>query len=645
MKNWILWSILLGTLLLGNQCQNDSPRGRAANSRHAEQMVTPGPAEEKSIAESEYWTESIVAVSPLGPFEIHSYQSFEISLTPKSTALQAETAILFIVTPYWGWSKPQITEPHIEGYTSVSCSNPNVQLEIHQVNKYTVMVRVLSGTITPEDKLNIIYGNATGNEGKARVDRFAETASPFFLKISPDGSEQFYTIRETPSIQTIAHQQHLIRAVAPTMVQANIPFTVKVAVTDYMNNRNRKAQCSFRITEPARNMTLGEGTIAEKDDGWTQISLVLKEHGWHHLSIESSSDGSNSLLTSVNPILCTQHKAETNIYWGDIHGHSAMSDGTGTPDEYFEYAREIAGLDFCSLTDHDAFGFIPLDAINWQCQLDRIKNHHKPGEFVIFPAYEWTSWIYGHRNVYFKSPNSQVFSSSNQQFDTLPELWNALKKFESMTIPHHVAGGPIAADWSQHNPEFEPVVEICSVHGSSESWNCPGFIYNPQKGSTVRDALDRGYKLGIFASSDCHDGHPGIHPRGQTVRGLIAARAEDLTRENIWQAIRRRAVYGTSGVRMYLSFEINNYPMGSIISRHTIDDINIVALAVGEEYMEEIILVKNGKEILRKSGHEYEASLTLSEVKEEAGDTYYYVRAKQMDGQMSWSSPIWIVPG
>ena len=32
------------------------------------------------------------------------------------------------------------------------------------------------------------------------------------------------------------------------------------------------------------------------------------------------------------------------ILWGDLHGHSNFSDGTGLPEDYFVYARDVAAL-------------------------------------------------------------------------------------------------------------------------------------------------------------------------------------------------------------------------------------------------------------------------------------------------------------
>lgn len=46
-------------------------------------------------------------------------------------------------------------------------------------------------------------------------------------------------------------------------------------------------------------------------------------------------------------------QANINVYFGNLHSHTAVSDGSGTPAEVYENARDIAGLDFLALTEHN----------------------------------------------------------------------------------------------------------------------------------------------------------------------------------------------------------------------------------------------------------------------------------------------------
>jgi hypothetical protein len=48
--------------------------------------------------------------------------------------------------------------------------------------------------------------------------------------------------------------------------------------------------------------------------------------------------------------------AGADVFFGDTHAHSGLSnDATGSPDGFFTVARDLAGLDFVVLSDHDVF--------------------------------------------------------------------------------------------------------------------------------------------------------------------------------------------------------------------------------------------------------------------------------------------------
>ena len=81
-------------------------------------------------------------------------------------------------------------------------------------------------------------------------------------------------------------------------------------------------------------------------------------------------------------------------------------------------------------------------------------------------------------------------------------------------------------------------------------------------GSTYQSALDAGLHLGAVCSTDNWTNMPGHW--GQ---GLMACLAEELTRDSLWEAFRRRRVYGVTGDRIELDFTCNGAPMGSIAAR------------------------------------------------------------------------------
>jgi len=91
-------------------------------------------------------------------------------------------------------------------------------------------------------------------------------------------------------------------------------------------------------------------TFGAQDKGlhWFE-GVVFSQPGTIRVAAKDSVSGFTS---ESNPLRCSVAPPETNLYWGDIHGHTIFEDGTGTPVQYFRYAREVAALDFAALTTH-----------------------------------------------------------------------------------------------------------------------------------------------------------------------------------------------------------------------------------------------------------------------------------------------------
>jgi hypothetical protein len=261
------------------------------------------------------------------------------------------------------------------------------------------------------------------------------------------------------------------------------------------------------------------------------------------------------------------------VFWGEIHTHTALSDGNGSPEDNFAVAR--SHLDFWAMADHafdpEVFSAnYPEMKPNGQLLNDHwaevqalCREYEEPGRFVPLLAYEWTNYQYGHHNVYYLDYDQPIRMPA-----TLPELYEAVRGVDAFVIPHH-GGYPVGIcgkDWDYQDDDLSPFVELYSLHGSSEepdgirplltkaSWMGPGAA-----GGSMQEGLARGYKLGIMASSDSHADHPGAYDNG-----LIAVHTRELTREALWDAFRRRQIYGVTGDRIGLDFSLNGCPMGGV---------------------------------------------------------------------------------
>jgi hypothetical protein len=382
----------------------------------------------------------------------------------------------------------------------------------------------------------------------------------------------------------------------------------------------------------------------------SRVRLVAADRGCQRVDVVAGSaeivrfeaTGPGSLHGSSNPLVVS--RSLPRIYWGDLHGHSSLSDGTGTPEDYFRYARDVAALDVAALTDHDHWGMRPLAThpALWESIRTQVRAFHEPGRFVTLLGYEWTSWTHGHRHVLYFGDEGGIFDSVDPAFESPQKLWDVLRGRPALTITHHTAGGPIAANWSiPPDPALEPVTEVASVHGSSEAPDSPHVIDDPVAGNFARDALDRGYRLGFVGSGDSHDGHPGLADIASHTGGLVALLADQLTREGVLEALRARRVYATNGPRIVLHATLDGAPMGAVVAGDR-GKRALEVLVVGTAPLERVDLVRGGK-VVRTFAGTGSTEMRLTEpVTGLAAGEYVYVRAVQEDGGAAWSSPFFV---
>ncbi len=80
--------------------------------------------------------------------------------------------------------------------------------------------------------------------------------------------------------------------------------------------------------------------------------------------------------------------------------------------------------------------------------------------------------------------------------------------------------------------------------------------------------------------------------------GLAAVRAEKLTRSDIYQALKARRTYATSGIRAYVDFSINGHEMGTEFTISSTKQPRKMDIAVAApERITKLEVVRNGKVI------------------------------------------------
>jgi hypothetical protein len=409
---------------------------------------------------------------------------------------------------------------------------------------------------------------------------------------------------------------------------------------DALGNWTSLTAGTYTLT-PSWNGTALPGLSIEVAGGETTVafSYVLGDEGIYFFDVLGP-DGPGG---HSNVLLCQEGEPQLRLYFGDIHGHSTVSDGTGTPADYYRFAREVSGLDIAALTDHADYGTVRVED-SWWDRIRQVTNAaNEPGRFVTFLGFEWTNWVHGHRNVYYRDGEGPLFRSIDPESDSPQKLWNLLEPFEAMTVAHHVGGGPVRVDWSIAPGPQEHLVEICSVHGVCEHYGCDKCIYSPVKGSFVRDALKLGYRLGIIGSGDTHDGHPGQRSMGAVTTGIMGVYSPELTREAVWDALKRRHVYATTGSKIILNFQVARSPMGSETEWDLSDGgVPIMFRAVGCALLQSVEVIRNGEVVLEHQGKGFLAQVAAEDPEPPSGTSWYYLRVVQQNGNLAWSSPVWV---
>src|SRR6185503_20608 len=103
-------------------------------------------------------------------------------------------------------------------------------------------------------------------------------------------------------------------------------------------------------------------------------------------------------------------------------------------------------------------------------------------------------------------------------------------------------------------------------------------------GHQWHDALRRGRHVGAMAASDTHHLTPGEG-------GITAVLAERLDRESIFDAIRNRRNYATTGPRIVLEFTAAGAPMGSRITHS--GPLEIEVRVEGTSAVDRVEIVRN----------------------------------------------------
>jgi len=337
------------------------------------------------------------------------------------------------------------------------------------------------------------------------------------------------------------------------------------------------------------------------------------------------------------------------ILRGDFHRHTDISNdgaGDGSLEDFYRYMIDAAAMDTGIVTDHNMGGDVEY---NWwrtekSYDLFLIPNRYTP----LFGYERSVNYPNGHRNVVFDHrgvrtlPVEAAENAGRVNSGTL--VYPYLRQNRGIAMEHSLATGQ-GTDWRDNDPDLEPLVELYQgyhaayeyeggpraedgvnhllVHGAYEP---AGFFWN---------ALNKGYKLGVQASSD----HISTHCSYTMIY------APSTNRSEIVDSMRRRHAYAATD-NIIVDFQAvdtdgTGHMMGDIFSASR--GLRLRVKAAGTDTIARVDLIRNSAMVysLPDPGKR-EVEFEYADTNPQPGTNWYYVRVTQMDRNLAWSSPVWV---
>lgn len=336
-----------------------------------------------------------------------------------------------------------------------------------------------------------------------------------------------------------------------------------------------------------------------------------------------------------------------NLYFGQLHSHTNLSDGAGSCEEAFYHAaNEVANLDFLAVTDHsnafdnDLQASLQDGSMSSKWRLGHeLADKYTSEDFVGLYGYEmtWSNGL-GHINTY----NTSGFQSRTQtEFASyataLSNYYTALKGDSNSLSQFNHPGTTFGnfQDYAYYDEVIDELITIIEVGNGEGTIGSSGYF--PSYEEYTR-ALDLGWHV---APTNNQDNHKGNWGDSNTARSVVMA--DSLTRNNIYDAMRNRRVYATEDNDFSVYYTLDNYEMGTILTADDIGDtIHLKAVLSdptdsGNVKVEVIVnggIVAASKTVpVKESTVEFELAPNYS---------YYYLRLTQADGNIAVTAPVWI---
>lgn len=346
---------------------------------------------------------------------------------------------------------------------------------------------------------------------------------------------------------------------------------------------------------------------------------------------EGCADGPETICRFTEAV-----RTEYTAYFGQLHAHSDISDGTASPAALFAAAK-AAGLDFFAVTDHsDSFDNAQsgaIAAVGGSISADWAAGKAAAAaaaddSFVGIFGYEM-SWperqMLGHIST-FRTPGwqswdqkdySRASTALENYYKTLTTVPGSVSQFN-----HPGTDYGELEDFAHYTAEYDAVIDLLEV-GTEKGLTACGYYIK---------ALDALWHVAPTNNQDTHSAEIS------SARTVILA--QTLTEESLFDAVKAHRVYATEDADLTVYFTLNGHIMGSILSGPLTPEIQVTLWDPTDEAAGRVEVIADGGAVVASQTLETSSgSLALSAP---SGYSYYFLRITQPDGDVAVTAPVWV---
>jgi hypothetical protein len=413
---------------------------------------------------------------------------------------------------------------------------------------------VMKHFLKPGDTIRVRFGDRRFGSPGVRLQTYCEAAFEFRVFVDALATYDYVALPDSPTIAIRSGPPTSWQAVVPTLIRAGDELRLAIRATDKWGNVSNQAERDLRLEpNPAVEGLPETISIVRGQYGVVVQGLRIDVPGNVVIKVR---DSAGRDVCRSNPVRVAARGAEYAHYWGDTHGQSNETLGTNNARQYFEFGRDRAFLDVIGHQGND----FQITGKFWRELNALTKEFDVAGKFVCIPGYEWSAntAVGGDRNVHYRHEDETIHRSSHAQIwddednvdeetdcHTAHDLFRKLGNKDCVVVAH--VGGRYADVVLAHDGRVETAVEVHSAWGTFE-W-------------ILRDAFEKDYRVGVVCNSDGHKGRPGADFPGASffgaTGGLTCFLAPRLDRQAIFEAMRLRRHYGTTGNRMFLDVTVH----------------------------------------------------------------------------------------